>query len=89
MEWLQHSVEAGYKLGMYVYALMLYRSNTGGDNDDIAWCLLRELQSADEAVPATLSWKNQTYMWCCKDMYWQLEDMVAQHVEPILCPVLP
>ena len=36
MEWLQHSAKAGYKLGMYVYALVLYRSNTGGDNDDIA-----------------------------------------------------
>ena len=44
MEWLQHSAEAGYKLGMYVYALVLYRSNIGGDNDDIARRLLRELK---------------------------------------------
>ena len=36
MEWLQHFVEAGYKLGLYVYALVLYRSNTSGGNDDIA-----------------------------------------------------
>ena len=61
-EWLQHSAEAGYKLSMYVYALVLYRSNTSGGNDDIAQCLLRELESADEAGPAALPWKNQTYM---------------------------
>jgi hypothetical protein len=42
MEWLQHSTKAGYKLGMYVYSLVLYRSNTGGGNDDIARHLLRE-----------------------------------------------
>jgi hypothetical protein len=42
MEWLQHSTKAGYKLGMYVYALVLYKSNTGGGNDDIARRLLRE-----------------------------------------------
>jgi len=52
MEWLQHSAEAGYKLGMYVYALVLYRSNTSGGNDDIARHLLRELKGADEAGPA-------------------------------------
>ena len=28
-------------------------------------------------------------MWCHKDMYWRLQDMVPQHVEPILHPVLP
>jgi len=49
MVWLQHSAKAGYKLGMYVYALVLYRSNTGGGNDDIARCLLRELKGADDA----------------------------------------
>ena len=49
MEWLQHSAEAGYKLGMYIYALVLYRSNTVGGNDDIARRLLRELEGADEA----------------------------------------
>ena len=48
MEWLQQSAEAGYKLGMYVYALMLYWSNTGGDNDDIAQRLLRELEGANK-----------------------------------------
>ena len=69
MEWLQHFTKAGYKLGMYDYALMLYRSNTGGSNDDIARCLLRELKGADEARPDALLWKNQTYMWCHKDMH--------------------
>ena len=53
MEWLQHSAEVGYKLGMYVYALILYRYNTGSDNDDIAQRLLRELKGADKA-----GWKN-------------------------------
>jgi hypothetical protein len=45
MEWLSHSAEEGYKLGMYIYALVLYRSNTGGGNDDIARRLLRELEA--------------------------------------------
>ena len=76
MEWLQHSVEAGYKLGMYVYALMLYRSNTGGSNDNIAQRLLRELEGGDEAGPAGLPWKNQTYTQFYQDMYWWLQDMV-------------
>ena len=58
MEWLQHSTEAGYKLGMYVYALVLYRSNTGSGNDDIARRLLRELEGANEAGLAALPWKN-------------------------------
>ena len=49
MEWFQHSVEVGYKLGMYVYALVLYRFNTSTDNDDIAQCLLRKLEGVDEA----------------------------------------
>ena len=61
IEWLQHSMEAGYKLGMYIYALVLYRSNTSGGNGDIARCLLRELEGADEAGLAALPWKNQTY----------------------------
>ena len=61
MEWLQHSAEVDYKLGMYVYAPMLYRSNTGGDNDDNARRLLRELKGADEAGLAALLWKNQTF----------------------------
>ena len=58
MEWLQHSTEAGYKLGMYVYALMLYMSNISGCNDDIARRLLWELEGADEVGPAALPWKN-------------------------------
>jgi hypothetical protein len=61
MEWLQHSAKAGYKLGMYVYALVLYRSNTSDGNDDIARHLLRELEGVDEAGPAALPWKNQTF----------------------------
>ena len=43
IEWLEHSAKAGHKLGMYVFALMLYRSNIGGGNDDITRRLLREL----------------------------------------------
>ena len=62
MEWLQHFAKAGYKLGMYVYALVLYRSNTGGGNDNIARHLLRELEGADEAGPTALPWKNQTFL---------------------------
>jgi hypothetical protein len=62
MEWLQHSVEAGYKLGMYVYTIMLYRYNTSGNNDDIVWCLLRELEGADEVGSAALPWAGCTTM---------------------------
>ena len=88
MEWLQHSTKAGYKLGMYVYALVLYRPNTGGGNDDIAWCLLRELKGADEVGLATLSWKNQTFPQFYQDMYWRLQNIVPHDVVPILHPVL-
>jgi hypothetical protein len=69
---------------MYVYTLMLYRSNTGAGNDDIIRRLLRNLEGADEVGSVALSWKNQTYMRCCKDVYWWLQDMVPQHVDPIL-----
>ena len=58
IEWLQHSTKAGHKLGMYVYDLMLYRSNTNADNDDIARRLLRKLEGANKAGLATLPWKN-------------------------------
>ena len=61
MEWLQHSAEVGYKLGLYVYALVLYRSNIGSSNDDIALRLSRELEGADKARPAALLWKNRTF----------------------------
>ena len=57
---------------MYVYALVLYKSNTGTSNDDIARRLLRKLKGADEAGPATLPWNNQTYMRCLQDMHWLL-----------------
>jgi hypothetical protein len=87
MEWLQHSIKVGYKLGMYVYALMLYRSNTDGGNDDIARCLLRELEGADEAGPAALPWKNQTFSLFRRDMYWRLQDMMPHDVVPGLHPV--
>ena len=60
---------------MYIFALMLYRSNTSGDNDDIAQCLLRELEGADEVGLAALPWKNHTYTWCRKDVQWRLQDM--------------
>ena len=89
IEWLEHSTEAGHKLGMYVFTLVLYRSNTSGGNDDIARSLLRELKGVDEPGLAALPWKNQTCTRCRKDMYWQLQDMVPQHVEPIFCPILP
>ena len=72
IEWLEHSTKAGHKLGMYVFALMFYRSNTSGGNDDIARCLLRELEGVDEAGLAALPWKNQTCTRCHKDMYWRL-----------------
>ena len=72
MEWLQHSTEAGYKLGMYVYTLVLDRSNSGGDNDDIARCLLRKLEGVDEAGPAALPWKNQTFPQFHQNVYWRL-----------------
>ena len=87
MEWLQHSAEARYKLGMYVYALVLYRSNTGGGNDDIAQCLLRELEGVDEEGPAALPWKNQAFPQFYRDMYWRLQDMVPHDVVPDLCPI--
>jgi hypothetical protein len=88
MEWLQHSIEAGYKLGMHVYAIVLYRSNTGGDNDDIVQRLLRELEGTNKVGPATLSWKNQTCMQFHQDVYWRLQDMVPQDVVPIIHPIL-
>ena len=69
IEWLEHCAMVGHKLGMYVFALVLYRSNTGGNNDDIARRLLRELDGANETGRAALLWKNQTYTWCHKDMY--------------------
>jgi hypothetical protein len=69
IEWLEHSTKAGHKLGMYVFALVLYRSSTGGGNDDIAWCLLRELAGVDEAGLAALPWKNQTCTRCHKDVH--------------------
>ena len=66
MEWLQHSTKGGHKLGMYVYALMLYRSNTGGGNDNIAQRQLRELEGADKvgpvALPCTGSCKTSCHM---------------------------
>ena len=65
MEWLQHSVEGSYKLGMYIYALMLYRSNTRGKNNDIARRLLRELEGPNEVGPTALPWKNQTFLQFC------------------------
>jgi hypothetical protein len=74
---------------MYVYTLMLYRSNTGAGNDDIARHLLRKLKGANEARPAALSWKNQTCMQCHQDVHWLLQDMVPRHVEPIVRPVFP
>jgi hypothetical protein len=43
---------------MYIYALVLYRSNTSGSNDNIARRLLREFEGADEAGLAALPWKN-------------------------------
>jgi len=49
---------------MYVYALMLYMSNTGIDNDDFARHLLMKLKGADKVGPAALPWKNQTYTRC-------------------------
>jgi hypothetical protein len=58
IEWLQHFAKAGHKLGMYVYALVLYRSNTSAGNDDIARGLLRKLEGANKAGPAALPWKN-------------------------------
>ena len=76
IEWLEHSTKAGHKLGMYVFTLVLYRSNTGGGNDDIAQRLLSELEGANKAGPAALPWKNQTYTRCHKDVYWRLQDMV-------------
>ena len=87
MEWLQHSAEVGYKLGMYVYALMLYRSNTGGGNDDIAQHLLRELEGTDEAGSAALPWKNSNFSQFHQDMYWHLQDMVPHDVVPGLRPI--
>ena len=73
---------------MYVYALVLYKSNTGGGNDDIARHLLRELKGANEVGPATLPWKNQTCTQFCQDVYWRLQDMVPHDVVPFLYPVL-
>ena len=72
IERLEHSTKAGHKLGMNVFTLVLYRPNTGGGNDDIAQCLLRELEGADKAGLASLPWKNQTYTWCCKDVHRRL-----------------
>jgi len=72
IERLQHSGKTGHKLGMYIYALVLYRSNTGASNDDIVRRLLRKLEGADEAGPAALPWKNQTCTRCRKDVYWRL-----------------
>jgi hypothetical protein len=69
IEWLQHFAKAGHKLGMYVYALVLYRSNTDADNDDIARGLLRKLGGANKAGSAALPWKNQTCTWCHQDVY--------------------
>ena len=69
IEWLEHSAKVGHKLGMYVFTLVLYRSNTSGGNDDIARSLLRELKGVGEAGPAALPWKNQTCTRCHKDMH--------------------
>ena len=41
IEWLKHSTKACQHLGMYVFALVLYRSNTSSGNDDIGQHLLR------------------------------------------------
>ena len=79
--------QGSYKLGMYVYTLVLYRSNTGGGNDNIARRMLRELEGADKVGPAALPWKNQTFPQFRRDVYWQLQDMVPHDVVPGLCPI--
>jgi hypothetical protein len=76
MEWLQHSTKGGHKLGMYIYALVVYMSNTGAGNDNIARCLLKKLKGADEAGLAALLWKNQTCTWCRQDVHRLLQGMV-------------
>jgi len=58
IEWLEHSAKAGHKLGMYIFALVLYRSNIGNINDDIAQGLLRKLEGTNEVGPTAMAWKN-------------------------------
>ena len=68
IELLEHSTKAVHKVGMYVFTLVLYRSNTSNSNDDITQCLLRELEGADKARAAALLWKNQTFLQFHRDM---------------------
>jgi hypothetical protein len=86
MECLERS---GHKLGMYMYALMLYKSNTSAGHDDIAWGLLKKLEGADVTGLAALPWKNWTFMLCRQDVHQLLQRMVPQGLVPIRCPVLP
>ena len=72
IELLEHSAKTGHKLGMYIFALMLYRSNTSGINDNIAQDLLRKLEGAHKARLAALAWKNQTCTWCRQYVHWLL-----------------
>jgi hypothetical protein len=59
LDMLERSVTAGHDVAAFVLSLVLHRSNSGADNDNIARRLLRKVEG-DEAGPAvTVTWKNE------------------------------
>jgi hypothetical protein len=78
LDMLERFVTAGHDVATFVLSLVLHRSNSGTDNDNIARRLLRKVEG-DEAGPVvTVTWKNEKFTLRLQQAMWVLQDLTGR-----------
>jgi hypothetical protein len=59
LDMLERFDAAGHDVATFVLSLVLYRSNSGADNDNIARQWLRKVEGDEAGLATNVTWKNE------------------------------
>jgi hypothetical protein len=90
LDMLERSTMAGHDVATFVLSLMLHRSNSDADSDNIAWWWLRKVEGDETGPAVNVTWKNVICTWCLQQTMLMLEDFAGRPapVQPSPLPPL-
>jgi hypothetical protein len=78
LDMLERSATTSHDVVVFVLSLVLHRSNSGADNDNIARQWLREVKGDEAGLAANVTWKNEICTRCLQLAMFVLQDLVGR-----------
>jgi hypothetical protein len=81
LDMLEHSAMVDHDVATFVLSLVLHRSNSGADNDNIARWWLRKVKGDEVSLAANVMWKHEICTCHLQQAMFMLQDL-ARWPEP-------